>query len=171
MRIKTCYLILQTFLLCMKGARGLWMSSDNKKCTREAMILLKMRRYTFHEDSGKSISEDTYVGGFVNGKRKHFGYMEFKNGDRYIGNWMNDMMDGEGVFYRKSKNANFYGLFKTNHASTGMLYKDETGRGCEIDFQSNLLDVHEDSFWNTAITLANNANTQADADAAYERFF
>jgi hypothetical protein len=143
---------------------------SNEKYTRTAMILKKMRRDSFVEGSQKILHEGTYFGGF-DSQRRGFGYMEYNSGDRYIGQWKNDMMDGEGVFYRKAKNANFYGIFDKNSAATGMLYTDDKGDGFEIDFRSDLSYVGDDYFWNKAITLQNNTKTQDQHDDEYRSFF
>ena len=45
-----------------------------------------------------------------NDKRKGYGIYYFYNGDRYEGEWKNDIFDGNGIFYIQNKKV--YSKFK-----------------------------------------------------------
>ena len=61
-----------------------------------------------------SINGDRYIGELVNNVKTGKGIMEFKNGDIYEGHWFNDEMEGKGKY--QYENGDIYiGEMKNNH--------------------------------------------------------
>lgn len=57
---------------------------------------------------------DVYRGQFVQGERHGHGELKFRNGCRYVGDFMHDSMHGKGQFYGKDGELVFSGTFRHN---------------------------------------------------------
>ena len=55
---------------------------------------------------------DTFVGKRVDGKKKGEGTLTLANGDKYVGEWDNDLKNGHGIFTYRDSGSSYVGEFK-----------------------------------------------------------
>ena len=54
---------------------------------------------------------DKYDGEWKNDLREGNGIYEYKNGDKYKGEWKNDLRNGKGILYYKNGNIKYEGKY------------------------------------------------------------
>ncbi len=123
----------------------------------------------------RTIGGHQYWGTFTNGFANGFGLFEYTNGDYALGYWKRGMMDSEGkpeqacVFYRKNKDAHFFGLFNLDCAVAGRLFRnfnDEKDEGETMKF-GKLVKNYDSEFWDEIIPPPPVADIQARRTKAY----
>ena len=124
--------------------------TEQQRERKNSMVALEARAACFKGDP-RRLGEGWYRGGFTNALREGFGYMQYFNGDRYVGVWKTGMLSGTGVFYRHAEKLQIFGVFELDCAVQGTLYScDQDGAvlgfGREIQFVSrpNVLEL---PFW------------------------
>jgi len=55
---------------------------------------------------------DTFVGKWVDGKKKGEGTLTLANGDKYVGEWNNDLKNGQGISTYGNSDSSYVGEFK-----------------------------------------------------------
>ena len=87
------------------------------------------------DDEESKVEISRYEGNFVDSRREGVGLMRFKNGDMYEGEFLNNLMHGEGS----------YTYAKTNDIYSGSFYAGKKhGRGRYEYFDSSILNQWED---------------------------
>ena len=92
------------------GDGSKFVCEEKRNCMAEGKIVLGVGRFRSvnrgpKDDSvsEKEFSEGWYVGQTSRGKfRKGKGTFFFLNGDRYVGDWNRDKMDGTGIYHYRN---------------------------------------------------------------------
>lgn len=89
------------------------------------------------------MTEGTYIGEKLDGRRHGKGFMIYKNKDTYDGEWSNDKMNGIGEFRKNVRSLTeydweFYGKFRDDCPVTGTVRKKTENQGLQIDVKKGV---------------------------------